>query len=106
MYHGGGHFEIPTVSRSARVSVQTCVTLYGGRFASYLDSPLQISLSLYLYVGETDLMQLGKIFNTLGTPTQDSWPGLTSLPNFVEFEARDPVDLNPIFGYATITILL
>ena len=46
-------------------------------------------------------MQLGKIFNTLGTPSPDSWPGLTSLPNYVEFEEREPLDLNPIFGYAS-----
>jgi cyclin-dependent kinase 7 len=55
-----------------------------------------------LFPGETDLGQLGKIFNTLGTPTEAQWPGLTTLPNYVEFEPRAPVDLNPILGDQTM----
>ena len=79
------------------------------------------------FIGESDLGQLGKIFNTLGnsypinfyliygnnngpivndfndnvikgTPTEQSWPGVSTLPNYVEFESRDPLDLSPIFG--------
>jgi serine/threonine protein kinase len=37
--------------------------------------------------GNTDIEQLTKIFAALGTPTKDTWPDATALPNFVEFTA-------------------
>jgi serine/threonine protein kinase len=50
-----------------------------------------------LFAGNSDLEQLGKIFNVLGTPTSASWPGATLLPGYVEFEAREPMNLMPLF---------
>ena len=47
--------------------------------------------------GETDLEQLAKIFNILGTPTVENWPNVQLLPNYVEFEPRSPMDLIPLF---------
>ena len=38
------------------------------------------------FPGENELDQLAKIFAALGTPTEDQWPGMRSLPMFVEFE--------------------
>jgi cyclin-dependent kinase 7 len=57
----------------------------------------EIILRTPLFPGETDIEQLGKIFNVLGTPTAENWPNSHLLPNFVEFEARAPLDLIPLF---------
>jgi cyclin-dependent kinase 7 len=46
---------------------------------------------------ESSVSQLGKIFNVLGTPTEADWPGMTLLPSYVEFEAREPLDLKNLF---------
>jgi serine/threonine protein kinase len=51
----------------------------------------------FCFVGNSDLEQLGKIFNVLGTPTPTSWPGATLLPGYVEFEAREPMNLMSLF---------
>uniref|UniRef100_Q9TXG4 CDK-activating kinase, CAK, P37 (Fragments) n=1 Tax=Marthasterias glacialis TaxID=7609 RepID=Q9TXG4_MARGL len=35
--------------------------------------------------GESDLDQLTRIFQTLGTVTEEQWPGMTLLPDYIEF---------------------
>lgn len=35
-----------------------------------------------LFAGDSEIDQLFRIFRTLGTPTEDSWPGVTKLPEF------------------------
>ena len=58
--------------------------------------------------GDTDLKQLALIFETLGTPTEEDWPGLKSLPDFVEFKPCPGIPLSDIFIAAddhTINIL-
>lgn len=35
-----------------------------------------------LFPGETDIEQLAIVLHTLGTPTEDTWPGLTNLPDY------------------------
>lgn len=42
---------------------------------------------------------MGKIFNILGTPNETNWPGASSLPGYIEFEAREPLDLKPLFSH-------
>jgi cyclin-dependent kinase 7 len=37
---------------------------------------------------ETDINQLATIFGALGTPTEEEWPGVTKLPNYIEFDKR------------------
>lgn len=32
--------------------------------------------------GETDIEQLAIVLHTLGTPTEDTWPGLQELPDY------------------------
>lgn len=46
---------------------------------------------------DNDLGQLGKIFNIMGTPNESNWQNVTSLPNYVEFEPREPMNLQPLF---------
>lgn len=59
-------------------------------------------LILCIQLGNTDLEQLAKIFNVLGTPNATNWPGVEFLPSYVEFEARDPLDLRPLFGSSSV----
>ena len=35
-----------------------------------------------LFQGDSEIDQLLKIFKILGTPSEDSWPGVTSLPDY------------------------
>lgn len=55
------------------------------------------------FPGETDLDQLGKIFQALGTPNQDTWPGCAALPQFVEFQATTAPPLRNTFRQVTIS---
>lgn len=57
-----------------------------------------LSLSLFSFTGDSDLEQLGRIFNVLGTPTTLNWPGAALLPNYVEFEPRSPMNLAELFS--------
>ena len=38
--------------------------------------------------GNSDIDQLGKIYAALGTPTEETWPGHTTLPDYIEFTAQ------------------
>lgn len=49
------------------------------------------------FIGESELDLLGKIFNVLGTPTTETWPGVENLPQYYSFEPRDPLDLRSLF---------
>eukprot|EP01041_Mallomonas_annulata_P008900 gene8900-18418_t len=53
----------------------------------------EIILRTPIFTGTTDIDQLAKIFNVIGTPNVDNWAGATVLPNFVDFEPREPLDL-------------
>jgi len=35
-----------------------------------------------LFAGDSEIDQIFKIFRTLGTPKESTWPGVTSLPDF------------------------
>lgn len=50
--------------------------------------------------GESDLGQLSKIFETLGTPTKEVWPEINALPDFVEFKAFPRIPFSEIFSAA------
>ena len=52
------------------------------------------------FPGDTDLDQLGKIFQALGTPSQDTWPGCACLPQYVEFQTTAPPPLRNTFRQA------
>ncbi|KAJ8673480.1 hypothetical protein QAD02_004742 [Eretmocerus hayati] len=50
--------------------------------------------------GESDLDQLTRIFQVFGTPTEETWPGLTQLPDFIQFKPFPAVPLKDIFTAA------
>ena len=56
----------------------------------------EIILRTPLFPGESDVGQLAKIFNVLGTPSNDNWPNVSLLPNYIEFEIRTPMDLSSL----------
>ncbi|XP_065003631.1 cell division control protein 2 homolog isoform X2 [Musa acuminata AAA Group] len=47
-----------------------------------------------LFCGDSEISQLFKIFRVLGTPNEETWSGVTSLPHFkCSFPKWDPMDL-------------
>ncbi|XP_067084319.1 cyclin-dependent kinase 7 isoform X4 [Osmerus mordax] len=60
----------------------------------------ELLLRLPFLAGDSDLDQLTKIFEALGTPTEDSWPGMSSLPDFVSFKLFPGTPLEHIFSAA------
>ena len=53
--------------------------------------------------GESDIDQLGKIFQALGTPSSQNWPHCALLPHYVEFTATPPPPLRDTFRQARST---
>ena len=51
--------------------------------------------------GESDLGQLTKIFEVFGHPTEEVWPGVTDLPDYVQFKPLPKQLLKDIFSAAT-----
>ncbi|CAD6211765.1 GSCOCG00003820001-RA-CDS [Cotesia congregata] len=47
--------------------------------------------------GESDLDQLTRIFQTLGTPTEETWPGMTELTDFIQFKPFIGIPFSDIF---------
>lgn len=60
----------------------------------------ELLLRVPFVAGETDLDQLAKIFQAMGTPTEESWPGHTKLPDYVQFKAYPATPLQDIFTAA------
>ncbi|KAH7464651.1 hypothetical protein PRIC1_005733 [Phytophthora ramorum] len=61
----------------------------------------ELMLRMPYLTGLNELDQLGKIFHALGTPTDDEWPGVSSLANFVEFTPSTAPPLASIFSAAS-----
>ena len=55
--------------------------------------------------GDTDLGQLTKIFEICGTPTEEIWPGVTSLPDYVAFKDMPGIPFREIFSAASDSLL-
>uniref|UniRef100_A0A3Q3JA15 Cyclin-dependent kinase 7 n=1 Tax=Monopterus albus TaxID=43700 RepID=A0A3Q3JA15_MONAL len=60
----------------------------------------ELLLRMPFLAGDSDLDQLTKIFEALGTPTEETWPGLTSLPDYVSFKIFPGTPLEHIFSAA------
>ena len=46
----------------------------------------ELVLGDFLFKGENEIDQLTKIFSTLGNAVEDNWPGVSDLPNYIEFD--------------------
>ena len=51
--------------------------------------------------GDTDLSQLTKIFEVRGTPSEETWPGVTKLPDFVKYNEMSGISSEEIFTAAS-----
>lgn len=63
-----------------------------------------------LFPGENDIDQLGLVIRHLGTPTQESWPGVTALPDYSKITFPDTVgmaytDMVPEASLAAVDLL-
>ncbi|XP_058803148.1 cyclin-dependent kinase 7 [Phymastichus coffea] len=65
----------------------------------------ELLLRTPIFPGDSDLDQLTKIFTALGTPTEETWPGMTQLPDFIQFKPFPPVPLKDIFIAASDDLL-
>ena len=50
--------------------------------------------------GSSDIDQLGRIYQQLGTPTEETWPGHKNLPDYMEFSRVPPPPLRDAFPSA------
>uniref|UniRef100_A0A4W6GA31 Cyclin-dependent kinase 7 n=1 Tax=Lates calcarifer TaxID=8187 RepID=A0A4W6GA31_LATCA len=60
----------------------------------------ELLLRIPFLAGDSDLDQLTKIFEALGTPTEETWPGVSSLPDYVSFKIFPGTPLEHIFSAA------
>ena len=45
----------------------------------------ELVLRDFLFKGASEIDQLTKIFSVLGNANEESWPGVSERPNFIEF---------------------
>ncbi|PGH30992.1 CMGC/CDK/CDK7 protein kinase [[Emmonsia] crescens] len=55
----------------------------------------ELLLRVPFAAGNTDMDQISKIIGAFGTPTEENWPGVTKLPNFVPVEENQ---ITPLQG--------
>ncbi|KAN0074961.1 Protein kinase-like domain containing protein [Elaphomyces granulatus] len=55
----------------------------------------ELLLRVPFVAGNTDMDQITKICDAFGTPTEDNWPGVTQLPNYVPV---DKASITPLQG--------
>ncbi|CAM9448482.1 unnamed protein product, partial [Laminaria digitata] len=54
-----------------------------------------------LFPGISDVDQVARIFQVMGTPTDENWPEHCALPDYVEFLPQKPVDLGAVLSAAS-----
>ncbi|KAH7640704.1 cyclin-dependent kinase 7-like [Dermatophagoides farinae] len=57
----------------------------------------ELVIRLPFFQGQSDLDQMLKIFQVMGTPNETNWPGVTNLPDYVKFNVLEPVPFENIF---------
>lgn len=50
--------------------------------------------------GDTDLSQLTKIFEVMGSPSESNWPGVSKLPDYIKYTEMPLIPLGDIFTAA------
>ena len=61
----------------------------------------EMMLRVAYFPGTSDIDQLARIFTALGTPTEATWPGLSSLPDYVPFQPVPGTPLRDVFTAAS-----
>jgi len=77
-------------------------TAYGGAVDIWAVGCIfaEMMLRTPYFAGDSDLDQLSKIFSALGTPTEETWPGVTSLAHYVSFDPCTPTPFRVLFSAA------
>ncbi|KAJ5637266.1 hypothetical protein N7490_007145 [Penicillium lividum] len=57
----------------------------------------ELLLRVPFVAGNTDLDQISKICDAFGTPSEENWPGVTQLPNYIPTEQQVPVQGREFF---------
>lgn len=65
----------------------------------------ELLLRMPFLPGDSDLDQLTKIFQALGTPTEETWPNVTKLPDYIQFKAFPGAPLHDYFTAASDDLL-
>ena len=61
----------------------------------------ELMLRVPFFHGKSDIEQLSRIFTARGTPTEETWPGVSALPDYLAFEAQPGTPLRDVFTAAT-----
>jgi cyclin-dependent kinase 7 len=61
----------------------------------------ELLLRVPYFPGNTDIEQLCRIFTARGTPTDETWPGVSDLPDYIAFQPQKPQPLRDIFTAAS-----
>lgn len=111
-----------SIKRSLALSVLTLIPLQRVKdmrcqtdtVSGNVSAHAELLLRRAWFPGDSDLDQLGKIFQGLGTPTEANWPGCTSLPQYVDFQPTPAPPLRNTFrqvchqpslpGFTTLTL--
>ena len=51
--------------------------------------------------GNSDIEQLSRVFTARGTPTEETWPGVSDLPDYIEFRPQNVQPLRELFTAAS-----
>jgi len=65
----------------------------------------ELLLRVPFFPGDSDLDQLSKIFQALGTPDENRWPGMLQLPDYVQFKPFPGTPFKHIFTAAQDDLL-
>eukprot|EP01126_Amoeba_proteus_P040614 TRINITY_DN4338_c0_g4_i1.p1 TRINITY_DN4338_c0_g4~~TRINITY_DN4338_c0_g4_i1.p1 ORF type:complete len:261 (+),score=16.56 TRINITY_DN4338_c0_g4_i1:657-1439(+) len=57
----------------------------------------ELILAFVLFNGNNEVEQIDKIFQLLGTPDEETWPGYSSLPGYKKFRKYPPGKLHALF---------
>ncbi|XP_013413448.1 cyclin-dependent kinase 7 [Lingula anatina] len=61
----------------------------------------ELLLKTPIFPGDSDLDQISKIFEALGTPKEDDWPTMKYLPDYIQFKETAGTPLHQIFTAAS-----
>ena len=61
----------------------------------------ELMLRMPYLAGDSDMQQLSIIFAARGTPTEATWPGVSALPDYVEFTPTETPPLRQLFRAAS-----
>lgn len=65
----------------------------------------ELLLRVPFLTGDSDIDQISKIFQMMGTPTEEQWPGMKTLPDYMQFKVFPGTPFQHIFTAASDELL-